>query len=1389
MRRAVRWILRIVIAMVTLVAIAVIAVVIALHTDWGRNWMRGRVETALAKRFPGGVHLGRVEGSVFGEVIVHDIEIDGSDHQPKLTIGTARIKIALLPLLSKTAHFDELVIEDVLVVRDPPSPAGDPSTWIIEMPDFELHRGRITGTFEAHEIAVAGSIRVVPDGETTAAITGGASWQDQRITWTAVVRQSGTSLALPFVLVQGAGAHVTILGGRVEPAAVVGQIDVALPMVAAKRLAGIETIHDSRLMIDARSNGFVEVRALWGVHEVHALLNPDIATSTARGLLAGQVADVSMFAGSLASGPAFIVGALDIERGRIRGIVSIDGPVTAAIALDTSLSHGTVIVGGSNRNGNVAAFAELTRADHQITIDRSRVLARATSIRGVTGALRADLEATGRVWPPRDGDLRVSGIVGGKHVRYAKAGVAAASVELRVLEVRRLFDQTSGQVRLDVVGASRAGVPLGSGTIGTHFVLANTSGFTKLALGSHMARLRDGSVWRGSGGLLTLDGDRITLSRLRTSRGNGQLTADASFAPPTGNFTAKIDAHGVKALDGHVDGSVSLARRGGRWSGSGKLHGDALVVDVHRPPIDADADLQIAGRRITVHGSGTSTNGSITLAADFDGPRDLTDPLAWRRLDRRSIRELAVGVAKFDTGHGMLDGELSLGATDAHGKLAIRGVSVGRFTLDADLTVAQAPRGELAVTGIARDGDLGLATGEAHVALPLHLFDPKEWRTLGAAMFRDGTVRVDDFGFDPILLARFGITAPYRGRLGATATISAGATTATVVADLHQLQGGPIVKPIYVHVQGGVDGAGVHLASTATVDNKIFLELTGRSPISLDRLRPDLLRAAPITATLAIPAVSGHDVLAIFGRSNVVDGTVTAVAEVTGTFAHPKGHATVTARDVTVAAGVTGRAPTTLRDLTADARWDGSTVAIIADGHETSGGSLHLSATAHPEDWGTLVASIEATKFDLAPLAAFAPGPLAGAAGILDAHLALRGDPSTGDAHGDLHLDQARIPLTPKIGTMRNVDADLAIADHRVTVTWSGLLGDGDVKGKGTVVLDGTLPRSAEATLALHHISPIGGYEPVIDADLSARIARDGRHWKGHVDVRNGHIAVSTNKADALFETAAPDDMTFVHELAQPKNTAPPPPPSDPILTLDIDLGPTIVEADLGAKLLDSDSMRTSISGQVQVTAAKGELGMDGEIDAESGVAVMFGRRYQIDHASIRFDGTVDPWLDLRLVHDFPDLTLTASITGRASNPDLALSSDPSKYTQGQMLGFLLGGAPGGDPGSETRDVAFGGASSAVSGRIAKEINKLSPVKVDTFGYEAATSSSSAAFRVGKWLSAKLFIAYRQHLNAQPNENGGEGDAEYYLRQNVLIQGTAGDRGYDGVDLLWRKRW
>jgi len=238
--------------------------------------------------------------------------------------------------------------------------------------------------------------------------------------------------------------------------------------------------------------------------------------------------------------------------------------------------------------------------------------------------------------------------------------------------------------------------------------------------------------------------------------------------------------------------------------------------------------------------------------------------------------------------------------------------------------------------------------------------------------------------------------------------------------------------------------------------------------------------------------------------------------------------------------------------------------------------------------------------------------------------------------------------------------------------------------------------------------------------------------------------------------------------------------PTNPIVIAKIDLRSTKIE---------SEEFRGLLKGKIEVRADGDSVGLFGSIEADRGDLDLFGRRYYVERAGVHFDGSTDPLLDVRITHEFADVTTITEVHGRASQPELVMQSDPPSYSQGQLLGFLLGGDPGGDPqtGAAADRVADAGAS-LIANKLGGYVRGALPIDIDVLRYESASATSSAAVTVGTWISHSLFLAYRQHLGGRPDENTGEGQLEYWLSRRVVIEGVAGDKAV-GADLLWRKRY
>src|SRR5262249_7165315 len=151
-----------------------------------------------------------------------------------------------------------------------------------------------------------------------------------------------------------------------------------------------------------------------------------------------------------------------------------------------------------------------------------------------------------------------------------------------------------------------------------------------------------------------------------------------------------------------------------------------------------------------------------------------------------------------------------------------------------------------------------------------------------------------------------------------------------------------------------------------------------------------------------------------------------------------------------------------------------------------------------------------------------------------------------------------------------------------------------------------------------------------------------------------------------------------------------PRPPLDPWLDVDVALESIQLDA---ANVVDSIGL--SVKGHLhhqRLEVLVGDtLGVKRTLTIDDADVDILGRRYHVEPSHLRFGGTIDPELEVHLTRQLPELTLLkVDVQGRASDPKLQLSNEPNLYSPDQLLGFLLGGEPGGDPNSQTGEAVKG---------------------------------------------------------------------------------------------------
>lgn len=1368
-------------------------------------------------------------------------------------------------------------------------PSDEPATWSVALPSVVVRRGsfELRGGSEPISldgIAVTGAIAIPAGGAIS--VTGlevGARWREKQlpIVLTGSV-ELGAGVAIPDAKLRVGELALVATGLVIDSQQPTGTVKITgSPEAIAAVVPQVELPAGLDVELEMRPSGRaadVSLAGKLGDAEVHGAVHADLEKRTVAGWLgAGKINLRRLLRSSGNRPPVNVRGELALavtaDRTGVRGILGVHGTARelpesdATIAIDATWTAVAVTVLATGEgDARVAIDAKAKRDGKRIELERARVVASAKQLAPATAdrvpvtarelvvdARLVTASKPGTIAPKLD--LVFDGSVRGSRVAYDDLLVSGFDTSFTGSLRDKLYVQSTTRV----AGVYQRGTPLGSGTVAANLlpdrrifsrvdlrpaaapvgVVASayiTPGpVTTIALADHVISPAVGAAWSGRGGTITIDSPRdvVEVRGLVTSSGTGRARVDAKLVAGTLEVLLDVQGVPVAAVDpayrGAVSGKLAIKRRGLRWDGRGTLAVAGLVIDPEVPTFDGDVEVGVAGRVVTVDARASNPQlGGARFELDVEGPRDLTDPDAWKRLERAAVRTAVITVDKVTldavspkTG-GTVDGKLRLGGTEVEGAIEVRSVTTPLGT--AEGTVTFSPLGkDLFASWNAMLSEVGEANIGLRVAFPQHPFDPAGWQQLGRGVVRSLTASFDDIAVDPAKLSKLGIVAPYSGRADVRLAVGSAATAATLDVDLRGVEGGILARPIDLHVEATTDGTGTvasacvarakdprgdacakgGLGSAAIDARKLFAIEDVKTPVTFDTwiTAPDTALAASLQGTISIPSQSAPEYFALVGR-NLFDpkrGTIEGTITVGGTLGKPTGKGSFSTRKLQLISQVEGRLIPELTEMEITGDWDGAEGNLKITAKESNKGELTFDLVAvSPERLGDAKAKLQANRLDLAPLAAFLPGELAASQGELNGLLTVKSlDLATARVTGGMTVSKADVPLHPMVGTLRNGELKL-FAGKNFNLTAKGLINacknPDNPRCTQNVVLDASSPpdlSTLSATLIATKVSTIGEIEPVIDGQAKLELARTGREWSGDIYLTKGRITVPVSTGDDLLDFETPEDIYFTDKPPKQIRFGEAKAPTKAWLDARVHLASTAID-------VEEYGVKGSIVAREPLRLRIGDaVGLDGKISVEYGTADdIFGRSYEIEpNELVSFDGTIDPEVDLQLTHRFPDLTLRVIVQGRLSDADFPkpqFTADGGNYSESELFGFFLGGDPGGTSATQTADAAKGAGSSVVSQLIAKRLKRVLPeqLRFDVIGCEVATSNSGGSCTIGRRLNdGRVFVSLKHRLAPLPNENAEELLIQYYLSTEWFLEGTGGTGSIIGADLLWRRRW
>ena len=749
-----------------------------------------------------------------------------------------------------------------------------------------------------------------------------------------------------------------------------------------------------------------------------------------------------------------------------------------------------------------------------------------------------------------------------------------------------------------------------------------------------------------------LNGQDLTLTRFDLAGQTLSISASGSRKGGEMDATARIALADLAVPAPGLSGAAQIdARLRGpldRLSLGAEVTGTAGAPSVPSGPVALKLDLQglPAAPAGTVTAQGEFAGAPVTLALTAsraaDGALHATiDRAAWRSL-------VAEGALDLPPGATLPQGRISLRMPRLDDLRVLTGQSLsGGISATLDLDPAET-RLHLTAAGA---GVPGSRVGRAEI-----------------------TARVSNLATQPAIIAAMALDG-----------IDAGGTTGSAKVDLSGTQQALGVRAtaalrlagIDTQLQGAavVDGAAQRAVvnSFHAVARNETLRLVAPATISfgngiaVDRLRLGLRQASldvagqlspRLNATAALRAPA--DLLAALAPDLapelVLDGTLSADAQLTGTPAQPGGVIRLQATGLRMRSGAGRGLPPA--NLTASAQLAGTSARI--DG-KLSAGAAQLSVSGQvPLGAGPL--SLRGTGgFELALL-----DPILTAAGrrargrlVLDA--VIGGTMAAPRVSGTAQLTGGEVQDFAQGFRVTGLAASVSATGDTIRLTsLTGRAGPGSVAASGSLGLGEGLP--LDLTLTLRNARPLESDRLTadLDADVTLRGPLDaGLQAGGRVLIRRAEIRIPETLPASIA----------VLDVRRPGQKPPAPATAAPIrLDLSIDAP--------GAVFVRGRGVDAELSGALRLRGTSASPQVSGGLDLRRGQISLAGTTLTFTRGKVGFDGTglsrrIDPTLDFAADSTAGGVTATLGITGYASAPKIKLSSVPD-LPQDEVLAYLL---------------------------------------------------------------------------------------------------------------------
>lgn len=307
-----------------------------------------------------------------------------------------------------------------------------------------------------------------------------------------------------------------------------------------------------------------------------------------------------------------------------------------------------------------------------------------------------------------------------------------------------------------------------------------------------------------------------------------------------------------------------------------------------------------------------------------------------------------------------------------------------------------------------------------------------------------------------------------------------------------------------------------------------------------------------------------------------------------------------------------------------------------------------------------------------------------------------------------------------------------------------------------------------------------------VDAEIDAELDATAELTRIDVEIHDSFVDVLGQGRDQPSKIPTSEDVTFVDALAVPERKKEPGTTKTPIVPKEMRISLSIREP----VLIRGNQADMAWDGAVKVVRRNEEVGVEGAFEAERGWFELLGNEFRLERGRVTLPerGEIDPYLDIEATTDTPEAVVTVNIEGRASRPELRLSSSPP-MTDSQIFSLLVTGTA--DADGQEGDVQAKAASLLVSFQNpALQRFLRSSIGVDRVAVGFGETVEQPIVTVGKRITRELYAETSYHHNAPPDENQAEASLEYtFAPPHWVFRTYFGTAAEGGLGVWWRNRF